>query len=48
MLIVSSNTCYESLVAIIMSYNRSRGHGTEMQARRALTAALAAMDKFAV
>jgi hypothetical protein len=48
MLIASSNTCYESLVAIITSYNRSRGHGTEMQARRALTATLAVMDKFVV
>lgn len=37
--------CYESLVAILVSYKQSLGHATEMQARRALTAALAAMDK---
>jgi hypothetical protein len=38
-------TCYESLVTIIVSYNQSLGHETEMHARRSLTAALAEMDK---
>ncbi|ERF68719.1 hypothetical protein EPUS_07137 [Endocarpon pusillum Z07020] len=40
-------TCYESVVAIVASYNQILGHDTEMQARRALTAALAAMDNIA-
>ncbi len=47
-LIAASHTCYESLVAIIMNYTQSLGHETEMQARRALTAALAAMDRISV
>lgn len=44
MLTTPSYRCYESLVAVIVSYNQSLGYETEMQARRALTAALAAMD----
>lgn len=44
-LIVSRYTCYESLNAIIANYDQCRGHETEIQARRALTAALGAMDK---
>jgi hypothetical protein len=47
MLTLTSYTCYESLVAIIVSYNQSLGHASEMQARRALTATLATMDKIA-
>ena len=43
MLTATSYTCYESVVAIVVSYNQTLGHDTEMQARRALTAALAAM-----
>ena len=46
MLTTARYACYESLVAIIVSYNQSLGHETEMQARRALTAALAELDKF--
>jgi hypothetical protein len=45
MLIDPRYACYESLVAILVSYNQSLGHETEMQARRALTAALAEIDK---
>lgn len=47
MLTATSYTCYESVVAIVASYNQTLGHDTEMQARRALTAALAAMDNMA-
>jgi len=44
MLTIPSYTCYESLVAVVVSYNQSLGYDTEMRARRALTAALAAME----
>ena len=37
--------CYESVIAIIVSYNQCLGHETEMVARRSLTAILAEMDK---
>ncbi len=47
MLTATSYTCYESIVAIIVTYSQPLGHDTEMQARRALTAALAAMDNVA-
>lgn len=46
MLTAARYACYESLITIIVSYNQSLGHETEMQARRALTASLAEMDKF--
>jgi hypothetical protein len=44
MLTMPSYTCYESLVAVVVSYRQSLGYETEMRARRALTAALAAME----